>query len=119
MIIETLKRNYNCGEENLEYIYNLIEGELKLHNGKEKYSIKAYGVEIESIITNHDKIVHASREEVKYITPYKFKGREFLNMLEKNMVSPIHLLEITEELIEDYYKDFDKEHYIELAKVTV
>lgn len=119
MIIETLKCNCNDGEVNIEYIYKLIQRDLHLNNNEDDICIKAYGVEVESKIKEKDKIVQAVREEIKYVTPYKYKGSQFLHMLEKNMVSPIHLTDITEELIEDYYKDFDKELYVNLDKVTV
>ena len=119
MVIETLMCNWDCGKEKLEYIYKLIQRELYLYSNGEEFCIKSYGVEVESKVKNNDKIVQAFKEEIKYITPYKYKGSQFLHMLERNMVSPIHLIEITEELVEEYYKDFDKEIYSQFHKVIV
>lgn len=119
MIIETLKCNCDCEGDVVEYTYKLIQRDLQLENKDGDHCIEAYGVEVESRRKNNDKIVHASKEEVRYITPYKYKGSQFLHLLEKNMVSPIHLVEIVEEMIEEYYKDFDKELYTQLNKVMV
>lgn len=119
MVIETLKCNCNNEGANIEYIYRLIQRDLHLDNNGDEVCIKAYGVEVESKLKVKDKSVQATRGEIKYVTPYKYKGSQFLHMLERNMVSPVHLTDITEELIEDYYKDFDKELYANLDKVTV
>lgn len=119
MIIETLKCNCDCGGDVLEYTYRLIQRDLHVESHGEDQSIKAYGVEVESKRKNNDKIVQASKEEVKYVTPYKYKGSQFLHMLERNMVSPMHLVEVTEEVIEEFYIDFDKELYTQFDKVTV
>lgn len=119
MVIETLRCNCDCGEEKLEYIYRLIQRDLHLYSDDKEFFIKSYGIEVESKIKNEDKIVQAFTEEIKYISPYKYKGSQFLHMLERNMVSPIHLIDITEELVEEYYKDFDKELYAQFVKITV
>lgn len=119
MIIETLRCNCDCGGDVLEYTYRLIQSDLHLENEGEKYCIKAYGVEVESKRKSNDKIVQDSKEVVKFVTPYKYKGSQFLHMLEKNMVSPLHLVDIAEEVIEEYYKDFNKELYAQFSKVTV
>ncbi len=119
MVIETLRCNCDYDGANLEYIYRLVQRDLQLESNGEICCIKAYGVEVEGKVKDNDKIVQASREEIKYISPYKYKGSKFLHMLEKNMVSPIHLMDIAEELIDEYYKDFDKELYAQFDKVTV
>lgn len=119
MIIETLKCNCDCSGENIEYTYKLIQRDLHLDNKGEDCCIKAYGIEIESKKINNDKVVQAYKEEIKYITPYKYKGSQFLHLLQKHQVSPIHLIDIAEEVVEEYYKDFDKELYAQFDKVTV
>lgn len=119
MIIETLKCDECCEGTNVEYIYRLIQRELVIeHNGEECF-LEAYGVEVESKIKDIKNCVQGFREEIKYITPYKHKGSKFIHMLAKNKISPIHLVDITEEVIDEYYKDFDKELAIELNKLTV
>lgn len=119
MVIETLKCNYNNEGTNLEYTYRLVQRDLHLDNNGGACCIKAYGVEVESKVKDNEKNVQAFKEEIKYITPYKYKGSQFLHMLEKNMVSPIHLIDVTEEIVEEYYRDFDREIYAQFDKVTV
>lgn len=119
MVIETLKCNCNNDGENLEYIYRLVQRDLQMDNNGESFCIKAYGIEVESKVRDNEKNVQAFKEEIKYITPYKYKGSQFLHMLEKNMVSPVHLIDVAEEVVEEYYKDFDKELYAQFEKITV
>lgn len=119
VVIETLKCDYNNEGTNLEYTYRLVQRDLHMDNNGESCCIKAYGVEVESKVKCNEKNVQAFKEEIKYITPYKYKGSQFLHMLEKNMVSPIHLIDVTEEIVEEYYRDFDKELYSQFDKVTV
>lgn len=119
MVIETLKCNCDYEGANLEYTYRLVQRELKLENDGEECCITAYGVEVESKLKDNNNIVQTSKEQINFVTPYKYKGSQFLHMLQKNMVSPVHLIDVTEEVIEDYYKDFDKEFCAQLDKVTV
>lgn len=108
MIIETIKCNAENEQNHVEYTYNLIQSELEIYMHGEKRVIDAYGVEVESKVKDKNSAVNEYKEEVKYITPYRYKGSEFLKLLKNNKVSPIHLLDITEEYIEEYYGDFDE-----------
>lgn len=119
MVIETLTCNYNYEGQAVEYTYRLIERELNVELDGDLQSIKAYGVEVESSRYDKEKYLDGMFEEVKYITPYKNKGSQFLHMLKRNMVSPIHLIDITEELVDEYYKDFDKEINENINTVTM
>ncbi|WP_346889983.1 DUF6514 family protein [Clostridium sp. UBA1056] len=108
MIIETLKSNMVCEENTVEYTYNLIQSELEVNTNGERRVIDVYGVEIESEVKNKDKHVERYRENVGCITPNRYKGSELLGLLRNNGVSPIHLIDIIEEYIEEYYADFDE-----------
>jgi len=107
MIVETLKCNEVCGEDVVEYTYKLIQRELSMDVQGGRRVIEAYGIEVESRIKGNNESGQVFKDEVKYITPCKNKGREFLNMLKDNSVSPIHLIDIIEEYIEEYYMDFN------------
>ncbi|MEG0307803.1 MAG: DUF6514 family protein [Clostridium sp.] len=108
MIIETLKCNEVCDGNSIEYTYRLIERELSIDDQGDKKVIGAYGIEVESEVKLTDESVQAFKSEIKYITPFKHRGIEFLNILKNNSVSPIHLIDITEEYIEEYYSDFNE-----------
>jgi translation initiation factor 2 beta subunit (eIF-2beta)/eIF-5 len=108
MIIETLKSNMVCEENTVEYTYNLVQSELEVNTNGERRVIDVYGVEIESEVKNKDKHVERYREHVGCITPNRYKGSELLGLLRNNGVSPIHLIDIIEEYIEEYYADFDE-----------
>lgn len=108
MIIETLKSNIVCEENTVEYTYNLIKSELEINRNGERRVIDVYGVEIESEVKNKDKNVNQYKEHGSCITPDKYKGSKLLGLLRNNEVSPVHLIDIIEEYIEEYYADFDK-----------
>ena len=107
MVVETLKCNEVCGENHVEYTYKLIQRELSMDIEGGRRVIEAYGIEVESKIKDNNGSGQVFKDEVQYITPYKNKGHEFLNMLKNNSVSPIHLIDIVEEHIEEYYMDFN------------
>lgn len=108
MIIDTINCSIKCDDGELEYIYNLTERKLSLEvEGKEE-EIITYGVEAQSYVVKENKKVLISKDAIEVLTPYKHKAKEFINMLRKNEVSPVHLLNIAEEVIEEYYLDFEK-----------
>lgn len=108
MIIDTINCRIKCDDGELEYIYNLTERKLSLEvEGKEE-EIITYGVEAQSYLVKENKKVLVFRDAIDVLTPYKHKAKEFINILKKNEVSPVHLLDIAEEIIEEYYLDFEK-----------
>lgn len=119
MVIETLTCSYDCEGQAREYTYRLIERDLNIEIDGDSQCIKAYGVKVESSGCDKEKDVQGIVEEFKYITPYKNKGSQFLHMLQRNMVSPIHLIDIAEEVVDEYYKDFDKEINKRINTVTI
>lgn len=108
MIIDTINCNLKCENGELEYVYNLTEKKLSLEVEGEEEEVVSYGVEAQSFIKTGEKRTLVSKEEIQVLTPYKHKAKEFISMLRRNEVSPIHLLDIAEEIIEEYYLDFDK-----------
>ncbi|MDU1412146.1 MAG: DUF6514 family protein [Clostridium sp.] len=108
MIVDTKKCNVKYDGEVLEYVYNLVERTLSMKCGDREEKFIVYGVEAISYVKRCDKMDMLYREEVEYISPFKYKALEFIEMLSNNNVSPIHLLDITEEVIDDFYRDFDK-----------
>lgn len=108
MIIDTINCSIKCDDGELEYIYNLTERKLSLEvKGKEE-EIITYGVEAQSYMIKENKKVLIFKDAVEILTPYKHKAKDFINMLRRNQVSPVHLLNVAEEVIEEYYLDFEK-----------
>lgn len=100
MIIENLCKNNNVDNLECKYSYRLIKGD---YNG-----MQAYGIEIERIDYDSNVLVNIERNQVKLISPQRHKVQNLLNLLYENNVSPIHLVDIIGEYVDEYIGDFDQ-----------
>lgn len=99
MIIESVLNN-NIVEDNKEikYIYRLI---------REKFSGgQAYGIEVERQDFYGDNLLWIERNEIKRISNIKSKVETLLILLNNNKVSPIHLVDILGNYVDEYVMDF-------------
>lgn len=82
-----------------EYSYRLLEMQYK--------SIKTYGIEIERKDLIKGKQVDFISEKVERISPIKEKVIMILEKLKENKVSPIHLIDIIGEEVDNCIFDFN------------
>ena len=87
------------GEKQINYSYRLIESDF--HRGQ------AYGIEVERQDVIDGNLVNVERDSVKLISPNREKVEFLLDLLKKNNVSPIHLIDIIGEYVDEYVGDFD------------
>lgn len=108
MVVSTERCRVEEGEREFEYVYKLTENNLSVNGDCGCKTLVVYGVEIQSYEKNNDEFNLLGSEAVRYLSPSKTRVKDFVEMLKSNTVSPVHLLDITEEVIEDFYNDFDK-----------
>lgn len=108
MIVESMIRNEVCEGIKRNYFYRLTRDTISLVLGGDVMEVQSYGIEIERQDIVNGSIVNIERDFVKSISPHRHKVHNLLKLLYDNCVSPIHLVEILGEYIDDYIVDFDE-----------
>jgi hypothetical protein len=98
LAIEEIVMMKQLGEVEMQYVYKLTKGE---YNEKEAYGIK---VERKDIVNG--EVINMVSDEVKIISNLKDKVRCILEKLSINEVSPIHLVDIIGEEVDNCVFDF-------------
>lgn len=104
-MIKSLKCSLNSEYGNMQYIYNVTEGNFLVEGEK----IKAYGIKAESILLCENKTIPIYSDEIRCITPCIDRVERFAEFLCKNKVSPFHILDVFQDYEEDVLVDFDKD----------
>ena len=86
MKIKELTLTKNVNNITMRYLYKLLRT-----NFNKEY---VYGIEIEREDIQGEKIINIEKESVDIISPKKEKVDDILNILYRNEVSPIHLIDI-------------------------
>ena len=100
MVIENLLITRCINDVQMKYMYKLTT---KKYNG-----VQAYGIEVERDDYKNGENINIVTDRVDLISPEKNKVKELLDILYKNEVSPIHLIDIIGEYVDDYVSDFNK-----------
>jgi hypothetical protein len=107
--IESFSCQTNIDGENYIYTYFLLHSVKKMIVDNIELEIPCYGIEILREKMVNDRIVDAYSENIKYVSPQKNKVLELLNMLKEYEVSPIHLIDIAGDSVDEWVGDFDTE----------
>lgn len=83
----------------MKYIYSIVKG---TYNAEE-----AYGIEVERQDVKNGQTVNINKDNIKLISNNRDKVYDLLKLLYKNQVSPIHLIEILGEYVDEYIYDFN------------
>lgn len=99
VIVDSLNStNIRDGKES-KYIYRLLKNIFK--------ESQAYGIEVERQDFVDGEIINIERDKIELISNNRYKVNELLRMLYKHEVSPIHLVDILGEYVDEYIYDFD------------
>ncbi|WP_438335105.1 DUF6514 family protein [Clostridium cochlearium] len=109
VVVEDLKKVYKEGELEHNYFYRMTKGNIYLSGYKNPIELQSYGIEIERQDIIKGSIINIERDYVKNISCQRYKVHKLLKLLYDNFVSPIHLIDIIGEYIDNYIKDFDNE----------
>ena len=69
----------------------------------------AYGINIKRLDYYKGKEIKCTMDEVKLVSPQKEKVINLAKLLYKEQVSPIHLVDIIGEQVDEWVKDFDEQ----------
>ena len=99
-VIKSLNTSIKYGSRRSVYYYRVVRGIT--------HGVQAYGIEVERVDYEGEDIVSIERDAVETISPHPHKVYELLNLLYSNIVSPIHLIDVIGEFVDDYIQDFDR-----------
>lgn len=113
IVVECITRNEIIEGMSKNYIYRLTKNNVSISLGLDPMDdttmeVQSYGIEIERQDIIDDCIVNIERDSVKSISPYRHKVHALLKLLYDNCVSPIHLIEILGDYIDEYIMDFNE-----------
>ena len=107
IIVESLGRS-ECSEDvKHNYYYRLTKNEIKLNQEDDNVGVQAYGIEVERQDVSNGTLVGIERDSIRCISPHRHKVHILLKLMHDNMVSPIHLVDILGEYVDDNISDFD------------
>lgn len=86
----------NC---KMNYFYRMTFGRFK---GRQ-----AYGIEVERQDVINGGLVNIERNSVNNISTDKEKVKRLFDLVSKNNVSPIHLIDVIGEYVDEYVSDFN------------
>lgn len=107
-VVESLIRNEIDGEKHYVYAYRLVKSNILLSSGSDTMEVQSYGIEVERQDLVEGKTVSIERDTVKSISPHRHKVHSLLKVLYDNSVSPIHLIDVIGDNIDEYILEFDK-----------
>lgn len=108
MIVESMIRNEIGEDMKRNYFYRLVKDKISLLLDGDNMEVQSYGIEIERQDIQNGSIVNIERDCVKSISPHRHKVHNLLKLLYDNCVSPIHLIDVLGEYIDEYIVDFDE-----------
>lgn len=103
-IKETLSLSIENKENIINYIYRLTE--TKFRSGQ------AFGIEIERQDMKDGKVINIDRDSVDIISNNEEKVMPILDLLYKNNVSPIHLIDIIGQYVDECVEDFNSKEIV-------
>jgi len=108
VVIENLLKKVTDGDVNHNYFYRLLKSEISVSMYDELTEVQTYGIEIERQDMVDGVVVRIQRDCVENISPQRHKVKNLLKMVYDNTVSPIHMIDILGEYIDEYTSDFDE-----------
>ncbi|OFI07513.1 hypothetical protein CLOACE_03420 [Clostridium acetireducens DSM 10703] len=107
VIVENLVKSEELENIKYFYFYRIIKSKVSLFLKDEEIKVQSYGIEVERQDIINGDIVRIERNYIKNISPERYKVHKLLKLLRDNSVSPIHLVDVLGEYIDEYIIDFD------------
>lgn len=109
MVMDNLIRTKFGEDKKSIYFYRLIKNNLNIICDWDIIPVQSYGIEIERQDMLNDKLVDIYRDSVKNISPNRYKVHNLLKLLYTREVSPIHLVDVIGDYVDEYAMDFDEQ----------
>lgn len=107
VVVENLSKGENLEGIKYKYIYRLTKSDFPVKIEEEVVYFECYGIEVERQEIVDNSIVSLERDAIDKISTSRYKVHNLLKLLYDNSVSPIHLVDIIGEYVDEYASDFD------------
>lgn len=115
VIVENLNKIVLQEDKKFLYYYRILKRDLSLCSSYVS-CVQSYGIEIERQDVVNGNVVNFERDRVLDISPDRYKVHTLLKLLYENGVSPLHLIDVAGEYIDEYIMDFD--NYLEETAIN-
>ncbi|MEY7999197.1 DUF6514 family protein [Clostridium sp. Mt-5] len=109
MIVENFSFSEIVEKMKYVYFYRLLKEKMAITYENEIIEVQSYGIEVERQDISEGKLVNVQRDCVRSISPERYKVHNLLKLLYDNKVSPIHLVDVIGDYVDEYILDFDKQ----------
>jgi hypothetical protein len=108
-------------DEKMEYLYRyfLLESKKDMCIDDHFVNIQCYGIEVVREKLLDGRIVDIVRDRIEAISPIKNKVINLIEYLKDNEVSPVHLVDVIGEYVDESVVDFEDEAKNLLAKTVL
>lgn len=98
-IVDSLYSNSRNDNKEIRYSFRMV---------KEEFGVgQAFGIEVERQDLIEGSVVQVERDLIRRISNKEEKVKELLDLVHKYQVSPIHLVDILGEYVDNYVSDFN------------
>jgi hypothetical protein len=106
-VIESLSKIEVIEGMKYKYFYRLIKSSFSTTLHDKKVNVDCFGIEVERHDIINNCIAKIERESIERISPYRYKVHNLLKFINDNAVSPIHLIDVLGEYVDEYILDFN------------
>ncbi len=120
LVVENLSKVELVDGKKCRYSYKLIQSHFPAKATDGIVSVNSYGIEVERQDIINNNIVNIERESIVNISSYRHKVHNLLKLIYDNSVSPIHLIDVIGEYVDEYTSDYNssEDNFIEELKRT-
>ncbi len=107
VVLENLIKGQNLEDKEYIYYYKLIKSDLYISWQEEDIKVQSYGIEIIRKDFQKEQLTNLESNNIRHISPHRYKVHNLLKMLYEQTVSPIHLIDIIGEYTDEYVVDYE------------
>ncbi len=107
VVLENLIKGQNLEDKEYIYYYKLIKSNLYISWQEENIKVQYYGIEILRKDFQKGKLINSESNNIRHISPHRYKVHNLLKMLYEKTVSPIHVVDIIGEYADKYVVDYE------------
>jgi hypothetical protein len=99
--------------------YYLLEGSKNINVCESGIDVSCFGIEITSEKYFDDQLVDTYSNSVEAVSSVKERVVNLIDFLKKKEVSPVHLVDIIGEYVDEWTSDFDKDAKCLLESISL